>query len=75
VDRSSEGDDTDFGDLPSKTLLRPEEVALFLSVSLKTVYRWYHSGIIDGTKMNRCLRIRRDSVLKLIDGENGLSHR
>jgi excisionase family DNA binding protein len=58
----------EFSDLPHKTLLRPDEVALFLSVSSKTVYRWYRSGLIEGTKVNRSLRIYRDSLLKLIDG-------
>jgi excisionase family DNA binding protein len=59
---------TEFHDLPHKTLLRPDEVAIFLSVSLKTIYRWYRSGLIEGTKVKRSLRIYRDSILKLIDG-------
>jgi excisionase family DNA binding protein len=57
-----------FSDLPHKTLLRPDEVALFLSVSLKTVYRWYRTGLIEGTKVKRSLRIYRDSILRLVDG-------
>ena len=57
----------EFGDLPRKTLLTPDEVALFLSVSLKTIYRWYRSGVIDGTKVNRSLRIYRDSILRLVE--------
>jgi excisionase family DNA binding protein len=57
-----------FQDLPHKTLLRPDEVALFLSVSLKTVYRWYRTGLIEGTKVKRSLRIYRDSILRLVDG-------
>jgi excisionase family DNA binding protein len=56
----------EFRDLPDKTLLRPEEVALFLSVSSKTVYRWYRSGVIEGTKVKRSLRIYKDSILRLI---------
>jgi excisionase family DNA binding protein len=55
--------------LPDKTLLRPDEVAEFLSVSVKTVYRWYHAGVIDGTKFQRSLRIYRESVVRLLDGE------
>ena len=62
-----EEDTTEFGDLPRKTLLTPDEVALFLSVSLKTIYRWYRSGVIDGTKVNRSLRIYRDSILRLVE--------
>lgn len=53
-------------DLPQKPLLRPDEVAQFLSVSVKTVYRWHHSGILAGTKINRSLRIPRECVLALI---------
>jgi excisionase family DNA binding protein len=56
-------------DLPQKPLLRPDEVAQFLSVSLKTIYRWHRSGILPGTKINRSLRIPRDSVLSLIQEE------
>jgi len=65
--RLSKGDSTEFQDLPHKTLLRPDEVAMFLSVSLKTVYRWYRSGLIEGTKVKRSLRIFRDSILRLVD--------
>jgi excisionase family DNA binding protein len=65
-------DDTDFEDLPRKTLLRPGEVASFLSVSLKTVYRWYRLGAIEGTKAARSLRIYRDSVLKLIEEKDSV---
>lgn len=60
----------EFQDLPHKTLLTPAEVAIFLSVSQKTVYRWYRSGFIEGTKVKRSLRVYRDSVLKLMIDEN-----
>jgi excisionase family DNA binding protein len=56
-------------DLPQKPLLRPDEVAQFLSVSLNTIYRWHRSGILVGTKINRSLKIPRDSVLALIQEE------
>jgi excisionase family DNA binding protein len=69
MQRLAKGVGTEFHDLPQKTLLRPDEVAIFLSVSLKTVYRWYRSGLIEGTKVKRSLRIYRDSVLRLIDGD------
>ncbi len=52
--------------LPKKSLLRPDEVASFLSVSLKTIYRWHEMGVIEGTKLQKVLRIYRDSVVKLI---------
>ena len=62
----------DFEDLPRKTLLRPGEVALFLSVSSKTVYRWYRLGFIEGAKFKGSLRIYRDSILKLVDEKEAL---
>ena len=65
---------TEFVDLPRKTLLKPDEVALFLSVSSNTVRRWYHSGLIAGVKAKRSLRIYRDSVVKLIDEKDSPSH-
>ena len=72
---SIRGDGMEFSDLPYKTLLRPDEVAQFLSVSSKTVYRWFRSGLIEGTKVNRSLRVYRDSVLKLVDGKGFFSDR
>jgi excisionase family DNA binding protein len=75
VHRLAKGIGTEFYDLPRKTLLRPDEVAIFLSVSLKTVYRWYRSGLIEGTKVKRSLRIYRDSVLRLIDGNGSADDR
>jgi excisionase family DNA binding protein len=56
-------------DLPQKPLLRPDEVAQFLSVSLKTIYRWHRSGILAGTRINKSLKIPRDSVVALIQEE------
>ena len=74
VRRLSEGDNTEFGDLPRKTLLRPDEVARFLSVSLKTVYRWYRSGFIEGAKAKRSLRIYRDSIVNLVNEKGSSPH-
>lgn len=56
-----------FDDLPHKSLLRPEEVAGFLSVSLRTIYRWYEMGLIQGTRLNRSVRIFRESVVKQVE--------
>ena len=75
VRRPSEGGDTQFGDLPLKTLLKPDEVARFPGVSSNTVYRWYHFGLIEGVKANGILRIYRDSVLKLVEEKNLIGHR
>jgi excisionase family DNA binding protein len=62
---SGEGE-IELSDLPRKTLLRPDEVALFLRVSLKTVYRWHAKGLLQGIRFQRSLRIFRESVVKLI---------
>ena len=45
--------------LPEKELLRPEEVADFWSVSVKTIYRWIDLGIIPAEKKGGTVRIRR----------------
>jgi len=49
--------------LPDKKYLRPDEVAAFWSVSVKTIYRWVDMGIIDGVKIKGgTLRIPHDCV-------------
>ena len=68
-------DNVKYRDLPDKTLLRPNDVASFLSVSLKTVYRWHRLGTIKGIKVKGSLRIYRDSILKLVHGNEALSGR
>lgn len=55
-----------FDDLPEKSLLRPEEIAGFLSVSLLTVYRWYEMRLIQGTRLNRSVRICTESVIRQV---------
>jgi excisionase family DNA binding protein len=59
-----------YRDLPEKSLLTPGDVALFLSISLKTVYRWHRSGTIRGIKLKGSLRIYRDSILNLFHENN-----
>jgi excisionase family DNA binding protein len=63
---SSGENEIELSDLPKKTFLRPDEVALFLRVSLKTVYRWHAKGLLQGIRFQRSLRIFRESVVKLI---------
>ena len=51
-------------DLPDKTLFRPDEVAVFFSVSRKTVYAWVESGKLSACKPNDgAIRIFRDSIV------------
>ena len=68
-------DNVKYQDLPDKTLLRPNDVAFFLSVSLKTVYRWHRMGTIKGIKVKGSLRIYRDSILNLVYGDEAVSSR
>ena len=50
--------------LPSRTLLRPHEVAVYFGVSRKTVYRWCDVGLIDSIKVGGVVRIYRKSILR-----------
>jgi excisionase family DNA binding protein len=52
--------------LPDKELLRPDEVAKYLSVTRKTVYLWVDSGILEAVRVCKLLRIRRTEVEKLL---------
>jgi len=55
-------------DLPNKSLLRPDEVAKYLSVSVKTVYRWIDMGRIEGVKVaGGLVRIPREAIDKAIE--------
>jgi excisionase family DNA binding protein len=57
---------TMFGDLPEKTLLRPCEVAVFFSVSIRTIYEWVEGGRLEAhSPSDRTMRIYRESVVKL----------
>jgi len=49
-------------DLSNKELLRPDEVARFWRVSVKTVYRWIDMGIIPGVKKGGTVRVPREDV-------------
>jgi excisionase family DNA binding protein len=55
-------------ELPLRTMLRPSEVASFLRVSERTVYRWFELGLIEGIRINKSLRISRGSILTLLEG-------
>ena len=54
-------------DLPGKTLLRPDEVAAFFRVCVKTVYRWYAEEKLEGVNLGKALRVYRKSVIELLD--------
>ena len=58
-----------YPDLPEKTLLRPDEVAEFLSVDPKTICNYFDMGLLEGTKpTGGLLRIFRKSVINFIEG-------
>ena len=56
-----------FDGLPQKMLLRPQEVAVFVNVSSRTIYRWYEMGVIQGTRLNHTVRIFRESVINWVE--------
>ena len=51
-------------DLPDKKLLRPDEVAHFWSVSVKTVYRWIDLGILPAVKKGGTVRVLKEEAWK-----------
>lgn len=53
-------------DVPNRKLLKPVEVAVFLGVSAKTVYRWCDMGLMESVKLNGSVRVLRASVLDLL---------
>jgi len=50
--------------LPSRPLLRLDEVAEYLDVTPRTVRRWISKGHLKAEKLSRCIRVTRQSVLK-----------
>lgn len=53
-------------ELPNKSLLRPDEVAEYYSVSVKTVRGWIATGKLDARKIaGGLLRIPREAVTKI----------
>ena len=51
-------------DLPIKSLLRPDEVAAFWRVSVKTIYRWIDLGILEAVKKGGTIRVPREKAEK-----------
>jgi predicted site-specific integrase-resolvase len=54
-------------DPPNKSLLRPDELAAFFRISVKTVHRWRAEGHLQGVKERSGLRIYRQSVIEQLD--------
>ena len=57
-----------FHTLPNKEYLRPDEVANYFSLSVKTIYGWIDSGQIEAVKVgpNKTVRIRREEVENMV---------
>ncbi len=53
-------------DVPERELLKPAEVAAFLGVSAKTVYRWCDMGLMESVKLNGSVRVLRASVISFL---------
>jgi len=53
-------------DLPNKELLRPDEVATYYSVSVKTVRGWIATGKLEAVKIaGGLLRVPRTAIKKI----------
>ncbi len=53
-------------EMPKKKLLKAAEVAAYLGVSAKTVYRWCDMGLMESVKLNRSVRVVRASVVDFL---------
>jgi excisionase family DNA binding protein len=53
-------------DMPNRRLLKAAEVAAYLGVSAKTVYRWCDMGLMESVKLNRSVRVLRASVVDFL---------
>jgi len=53
--------------LPQKDLLRPDEVAEYFDVHVRTIHNWAEDGKIHSIKIGGVLRIKRKSVIKLLE--------
>jgi hypothetical protein len=53
---------SDNREMPSRTFLKPSEVASLFNVSVYTVYFWHRMEAIAGIKIGGCLRIYRSSL-------------
>lgn len=54
--------------LPDKELLRPDEVAKYFSMSVKTVYGWIAEGKLIAVKIGdtKAIRIPRENVKSIL---------
>lgn len=56
-------------DIPNKALFRPDELAVILNVSTRTIYYWISVGTIRARKIGvHTLRITKDEVERMCNG-------
>jgi excisionase family DNA binding protein len=61
--------------LPRKRFFRPDEVADFLLITKRTVYRMIHDGRLEGVDLNRRpWRIPREAIINLFHTPAPASH-
>ena len=58
--------------LPNKELLRPDEVAVYFSVTVRTVRRWIGEGKLKAVRVFGVTRIPRKEVVKAQKVKEGL---
>ena len=51
--------------LPIKSYYRVDEIADYFNVSIRTVYRWCDIGILESIKIEGCVRIKPEAIIKL----------
>jgi len=59
--------------LPDKPLFRPDEVANIFEVTPKTVYQWCSLGIVPSIKVGGVVRIKRSTLIILMESERDIT--
>jgi excisionase family DNA binding protein len=52
-------------------MLRPQEVAQFFDVTVRTVYNWVDEGVLKSVSIGGVVRIPRESILQIISTSDG----
>ena len=49
-----------------KDYYRPDEVAIYFSISRRTVYTWIETGKLEAVKVGKMLRVPREALENII---------
>lgn len=60
--------------VPQKESFRPDEVAVLLGVSRRTVFRWLKKGVIQGVYCRGHKRIPRHAILSMMTEKGRVTH-